>query len=383
TFSFPDVQTMQAIFAGEEPGYIYSRSSNPNVEQLGNKYAYLEGLDLIRQKPEASPTDIVAGKAVSSGLAAIAAAVLGRVRSGETVITQRDLYGGAFSFWYDFAPRLGINVVWVEDNSSAGWEAAFAAHPEAVLAYTETPANPTMAIVDLATLSEVAHSYNAWVLVDNTFASPYHQRPLTRGCDVVIHSTTKYLSGHGHVTGGVVVSHHIDYMQKEVKLVSKLMGQAPSPMDTWMANLGLKTFEIRMERHASNGLAMAQFLDKHPQVERVYYPGLPNDPGHEVANQQMINGYGSMISFELKGGYESGSKLLESVQIPTFAVSLGNVDTLIEHPAGMTHLVIPPEERQKAGISDGLVRLSIGIENIEDLQEDMDRALNLAASKFD
>ena len=378
TFGFPDVETMQAIFSGQQHGYVYSRSGNPNVDQLGDKYAYLEGIDLIRQQPDKDPKEIVAGKAVSAGMAAISAAVLGRVKTGETVITQRDLYGNSFSFFHDFAPRLGINVVWVDGNTADVWEAAFAKNPHAVLAYTETPANPTMSIVDLSTLSEVAHTYDAWVCVDNTFASPYHQRPLTRGCDIVIHSTTKFLTGHGNVTGGAIISTHLDYMKKDVKMVSKLMGQAPSPMDAWMANLGLKTFEIRMERHATNGMEMAKFLAQHPAVDEVYYPGLESDPGHEVAKQQMLNGFGALLSFEMKGGYEAGVKLLEAVKIPTFAVSLGNVDTLIQYPAGMTHLVVPPEERLKAGISDSLVRLSVGIENIEDLIADMDRSLKIA-----
>ncbi|MEM7115825.1 MAG: aminotransferase class I/II-fold pyridoxal phosphate-dependent enzyme [Chloroflexota bacterium] len=378
TFSFPDVETMQAIMTGQQHGYVYSRTNNPNVEQLGDKYAYLEGIDLIRQQPKRNPKEIVAGKAVSAGMAAISAAVLGRVRTGETVITQRDLYGNSFSFFHDFAPRLGINVVWVDGNTADLWEEAFAKNPHAVMAYTETPANPTMSIVDLSTLSEVAHSYNAWVCVDNTFASPYHQRPLSRGCDIVLHSTTKFLTGHGNVTGGSIISTRLDYMNKDVKMVSKLMGQAPSPMDAWMANLGLKTFELRMERHAANGLAMAQFLAEHPAVDHVYYPGLPTDPGHEVAKKQMLNGFGALLSFELNGGYEAGVRLLEAVKIPTFAVSLGNVDTLIQYPAGMTHLVVPPEERRKAGISDSLVRLSVGIENIEDLLADMDRALRIA-----
>ncbi len=381
TYSFPDIATMQAIFSGQQPGYVYSRTANPNVDQLGEKYAYLEGLDLIRQYPDRAPQEVVLGKAVSSGLAAMSSAILGRVRSGETIISQRDLYGNSFSFFHDFAPRLGINVVWLDENTTEGWEAAFNAHPEAVLAYTETPANPTMRIVDLATLSEIAHSYEAWVCVDNTFASPYHQRPLTRGCDVVIHSATKFLTGHGNVTGGAIISHHLDYMKKDVKMVSKLLGQAPSPLDAWMANIGLKTFEIRMERHAANGLAVAQFLEQHSAVDTVYYPGLTSDPGHEIAKKQMLNGFGALISFELKGGYENGLRLLESVGLPTFAVSLGNVDTLIQYPAGMTHLVVPREERLKAGISDSLVRLSVGIENIEDLLEDMDRSLKTAVAQ--
>ncbi|MEM7336795.1 MAG: aminotransferase class I/II-fold pyridoxal phosphate-dependent enzyme, partial [Chloroflexota bacterium] len=373
----PDVETMDAIFSGQQPGYVYSRSENPNVDQLGDKYAYLEGLDLIRQRPGVDPKEIVAGKAVSSGMAAISAAVLGRVRAGDTVITQRDLYGNSFGFFHNFAPRFSINVVWVDGNSIEAWEAAFSQNPHAVLAYTETPANPTMSVVDLSTLSEIAHTNNAWVCVDNTFASPYHQRPLTRGCDVVIHSTTKFLVGHGNVTGGAIVSTHLDYMKQEVDVVSKMMGQAPSPMDAWLANIGLKTFEVRMERHAQNGLTMAHFLDQHPAVDRVYYPGLPNDPYHEVAKKQMLKGFGALLSFELVGGYEAAVKLMEELKLATFAVSLGNVDSLIQYPAGMTHRGVPREERLKAGISDSLIRLSVGIENIEDLISDMDSALSL------
>ncbi|MEM7345066.1 MAG: aminotransferase class I/II-fold pyridoxal phosphate-dependent enzyme [Chloroflexota bacterium] len=378
TFGFPDVASMQAIMAGEQHGYTYSRTANPNADQIADKYAYLEGWDLIRQQPEMDPREIVAGKAVNSGLAAISAAILGRVRAGETVITQRDLYGNTFLFFNEFAPRVGINVVWVDDLSVESWEAAFANHPEAVLAYTETPVNPTMRIVDLTKVSEIAHSYGAWVCIDNTFATPYHQRPLTLGCDIVLHSTTKFLTGHGNVTGGAIVSKHLDYMKKDVKFVSKLMGQAPSPIDAWMANVGLKTLEIRMERHAENGMAMAEFLNQHPAVERVYYPGLADDPDHHLAKQQMINGFGSLLSFELKGGFEAGVKLLETLELATFAFSLGNVDTLIQHPVSMTHMAVPPEEREKAGISDSLIRLSVGIENIEDLLGDMDRALKIA-----
>lgn len=376
TFGYPDVETMQAIWSGKQPGYMYSRSANPNVTQVGDKYAMLEGLDLLRAKPEAKASEVVVGKALSSGMAAIASAVLGRVHAGGTVITQKDQYGNAFSFWHDLAPRLGLKVIWTKNNTLEGWAEAFAAHPEASVAYTETPANPTMSIIDLKGLADLAHANDAWVIVDNTFATPYHQRPLSLGCDVVIHSTTKFLSGHGQIIGGAIISHHLDYMNKDVKMTSKLLGQAPSPFDTWLANIGLKTFEIRMERHATNGMAMAEFLQGHAQVERVYYPGLANHEVHDIAVKQMMNGFGSMITFELKGGYEAGVKLLESVQIPTFAVSLGNVDTLIEHPAGMTHLVVPPEERLAAGITDGMIRISVGIENIEDLLSDMDRALS-------
>ncbi|HEY53277.1 MAG TPA: aminotransferase class I/II-fold pyridoxal phosphate-dependent enzyme [Caldilineae bacterium] len=377
TFGFPDVETGRRIFAGEQPGYIYSRAGNPNATQLARKYAYLEGLDLIRQHPDASPDEIVAGRVTASGMAAISSAIMGRVTAGQTVIVQRHLYGNAYRFFNELAPRLGIEVVWVDDLSAGGWEAAFNAHPDAVLAYAETPANPTMLMVDLRMVIEIAHAHNAWVMVDNTFATPYHQRPLSLGCDVVVHSTTKYLTGHGVVIGGAIVSTHLDYMNSGkdgIGLMARILGPAVSPFDAWLANLGLKTFELRMQRHAENGLAIARWLGEHPKVERVGYPGLKADPGHEIALKQMFNGFGGMVAFELKGGYDAGVALMNHVRLATLAVSLGNVDSLIQHPASMTHAGVPPEQRLKVGISDGLVRFSVGVENIADLIADLEQA---------
>jgi len=377
TFGFPDVETGRRIFSGEQPGYIYSRAGNPNATQLAQKYAYLEGLDLIRQHPDASPAEIVAGWVTASGMAAISSAILGRVTAGQTVIAQRHLYGNAYRFFNELAPRLGIEVVWVDDLSAEGWEAAFDAHPEAVLAYVETPANPTMLMVDLRMVVEIAHAHNAWVLADNTFATPYHQRPLSLGCDVVVHSTTKYLTGHGVVIGGAIVSTHLEYMtsgKDGIGLMARILGPAVSPFDAWLANLGLKTFELRMQRHAENGLAIAQWLDEHPKVERVGYPGLEADPGHGIARKQMFNGFGGMVAFELEGGFDAGVALMNHVRLATLAVSLGNVDSLIEHPASMTHAGVPPEQRLKVGISDGLVRFSVGVENIADLIADLEQA---------
>ncbi len=381
TFGFPDVATGAAIFAGEQPGYIYSRAGNPNVTQLAKKYAYLEGLDLIRQQPETAPDELVAGRVMSSGMAAISAAVMGRVVAGETVIVQKELYGNAFSFFYEVAPRIGLKTVWVESMTAAAWEAAFAAHPHARLAYVETPANPTLSIVDLAAVVAIAHARDAWVMVDNTFATPYHQRPLTLGCDVVVHSTTKYLTGHGVIIGGAIVSVHQDYLQgrEGVGLMARVLGPVTSPFDAWLANLGLKTFEVRMQRHAENAMTIARWLESHPRVARVYYPGLESHPGHDIAKKQMFNGFGGMISFELAGGFDAGVAVMNNIQLATLAVSLGNVDTLIEHPASMTHASVPPEERRKVGISDGLVRLSVGIENVDDLIGDLDRAMGFIA----
>ncbi len=383
TFGFPDVATGAAIFAGEQKGYIYSRAGNPNVNQLAKKYAYLEGLDLIRQQPDADPDELVAGRVMSSGMAAISSAVMGWMTAGDKAIVQRELYGNAYRFFNEVAPRIGFETIWVDQMNADAWEAAFDAHPDATLAYVETPANPTLSILDLKAVADIAHAHNAWAMADNTFATPYHQRPLTLGYDVVAHSTTKYLTGHGVIIGGAVVSRHVDdYMnagKDGVGLMARVMGPAVSPFDAWLANLGLKTFEIRMQRHAENAITIARWLEAHPQVENVHYPGLESHPGHEIAQKQMFNGFGGMISFELKKGFAAGVTVMNNIQLATLAVSLGNVDTLIEHPASMTHAGVPPEERRKVGITDGLVRLSVGIENVEDLIADLDRALGFIA----
>ncbi len=377
TFSFPDVATGASIFKGEVPGYVYTRMKNPNQVQLAAKYAALEGLDLLRAEPQRPAEEIVGGFVFASGMSAISAAILARVKTGQWIIAQEALYGATFSFLHDVAPRFGIQVAWVSDVSPAGWEAAFAAHPDAVLAYAETPANPTMAIVDLVALVELAHRHQAWVMVDNTFASPYGQRPLSLGADAVVHSTTKYLSGHGTIVGGAVISRHVKWVNTELYAMLKMIGGATSPFDAWLANLGLKTFELRMQRHCENAMQVARYLEAHPKVEHVYFPGLESHPDHELAKRQMFC-FGGMIAFELKGGMAAGEALMNNVRLMTLAVSLGNVDTLIQHPASMTHASVPREERLRVGITDGLVRLSVGIENVDDIIADLDQALQHA-----
>jgi methionine-gamma-lyase len=374
TFAFPDAETGAALCRGEIAGYVYSRTTNPNADQYTKKIALLEALDLFRAKPEAKVDEIVAGKGFASGMAAISSAILGRVQSGETVIAQQAIYSNAYNFLFHVAPRLGIRVIWVTDVSAAGWEAAFRACPDARLVYAETPANPTMLVVDLAMVAEIAHRHSSWLMVDNTFATPYCQRPLSLGADVVVHSTTKYLSGHGVIIGGMVISTHVDYMQQEVALMLKTLGGAPSPFDAWLGNLGLKTFEVRMERHCANALGVARYLASHPKVAAVHYPGLESHAGHAIARRQM-HAFGGMLSFELKGGLKAGAALMNHVKLATLAVSLGNVDSLIQHAASMTHSSIPPEERSRMGITDGLVRFSVGIENIEDILADLEQAL--------
>jgi methionine-gamma-lyase len=214
--------------------------------------------------------------------------------------------------------------------------------------------------------------------VDNTFATPFCQRPLGLGADIVLHSTTKYLSGHGAIIGGAVVSRHVDYVRTRLQQILVLQGAVPSPFDAWLIDLGLRTFELRMMRHCENAQKVANWLAQHPKVSVVHYPGLESHPGHAIANQQML-AYGGMLSFELKGGFDAGEKLMNSVRVATLAVSLGNVDTLIQHPASMTHFKVPRQARLEAGISDGLVRLSVGIENADDLIEDLEYGLNQVA----
>ena len=374
TFNFPDVGTGAGIVARTQPGFYYTRLGNPNLENLALKIATLEGIDLIRSHPEADPSSLVAGQVFSSGMAAITAVLFSLLKAGDTIVAQEAVYSATFTFLKNIAPTLGIQVAWVRDISQAGWEAAFNAHPNVRLAYAETPANPTMAVVDIKMVAELAHRHDAWLAVDNTFASPYCQRPLSLGADIVMHSTTKFLSGHGALTGGAVVSSHPDYMHKTLYTIVKVMGGIPSPFDSWLANLGLKTFELRLQRHCENAMQVARFLASHPAIASVHYPGLEDDPGHEIARHQM-SAYGGMLSFDLKGGMQAGIRLMERVRLATLAVSLGTVDTLIEHPASMTHGPVPPEDRLNQGITDGLVRLSVGIENLPDILADLEQGL--------
>lgn len=374
TFSFPDVATGASIFKGEEEGYVYTRLANPNQAQLAAKYAVLEGLDLLRSQPDRPVEDVVDAHLFATGMAAVTVAILARVKSGQTIIAQEALYSATYNFLHDLAPRYGIQVVWLSDPTRQAWEQAFAAHPDAVLAYAESPANPTMAIVDLAAVAEICHQHNAWLMVDNTFATPYCQRPLTLGVDVVVHSTTKYLSGHGLVVGGTVISRHVNWVRGELYSFLKILGGSASPFDAWLANIGLKTFELRMQRHCENAMQVARYLETHPAIAQVWYPGLESHPGYAIAKQQM-HAFGGMIAFELQGGLEAGAAMMNRVQLATLAVSLGNVDTLIQHPASMTHAAMPREARLQAGITDGLVRLSVGVENVADIIADLEQAL--------
>jgi methionine-gamma-lyase len=297
------------------------------------------------------------------------------LNSGDTVIRGDVLYGATDSMLTTILPRYQVKVVSVDTSNIEEFEKTMRSNPTAKIVFFETPTNPTMAITDIAKVCNIAKSINKKVVtvVDNTFASPYLQRPLSLGADVVLHSTTKYISGHGNVVGGAVIT-TVDEIKDKLYHIMKYMGACPSPFDAWLVNLGLKTLPIRMERHCKNAMKIAEFLENHPKVKKVYYPGLKTFQYYELAKRQM-DGFGGILSFDLKGGYESAKTLMNSVHIFTLAVSLGSVDSLIQHPASMTHSAVPKEIRQKIGITDNMIRLSVGLEDPEDLISDLERAM--------
>ncbi len=360
TYIFESVAQAQALFAGQGDGYIYGRLGHPNARAVERRLALLEeGAEAV---------------AFATGMAAVSAAVFAYARSGDRILSQRTIYGGTYAFFQDL-PRFGIQTEFLDPTDLEALEAALAAEPRPALLYLETPANPTLQVVDLAACSELAHRYGVPVVVDNTFATPYLQRPLELGCDAVVHSATKYLAGHGQALGGFVVGRDGEWVRSQVRPLLKHLGGMLDPFAAWLIDLGMKTLHVRMPRHCENAQRIAEWLADHPLIERVYYPGLADHPGHDVARRQMQGGFGGVLSFEVRGGLEAGRVLMESVRLCSLAVSLGSVDTLIQHPASMTHASVPPEARRAAGISDGLVRLSVGIEAVDDLIEDLAQAL--------
>lgn len=356
TFVFEDVDQGAKRFAGEEEGYIYTRLGNPTVTDFEEKMALLEGGE--------------AAAAFASGMGAITAPIMALVSAGDHIVAAKTLYGCTHVFLSHLLSRFGVETTFVDATNVSNIEAAI--RPNTKIVYVESPANPTMSLVDLAATAEIAHRYGAKALVDNTFMTPYWQRPLELGCDVAIHSATKYIGGHGTVIAGVAVGDK-DFINEMKVTTLKDIGASMSPFDAWLLLLGLKTLGIRMEKHEANAMAIAKWLEANPKVERVYYPGLESHPQHQLAKKQ-ASGFGAMIAFELKGGMDAGVTLMNSVEMIHLAVSLGNVDTLIQHPASMTHSPYSKEERLAAGITDGLVRLSVGIEEPEDILADLEQA---------
>ncbi|MBF1202791.1 MAG: methionine gamma-lyase [Fusobacterium periodonticum] len=359
TFIFDSAEQGGRRFALEEAGYIYTRLGNPTTTVLEDKIAALEEGE--------------AAVATSSGMGAISSTLWTVLKAGDHIVTDKTLYGCTFALMCHGLTRFGIDVTFVDTSNLDEVKNAMKENTRVV--YLETPANPNLKIVDIEALAKLAHTNpNTLVIVDNTFATPYMQKPLTLGADVVVHSVTKYINGHGDVIAGLVITNKALADQIRFVGLKDMTGAVLGPQDAYYIIRGMKTFEIRMERHCKNARKVVEFLNNHPKIERVYYPGLETHPGYEIAKKQMKD-FGAMISFELKGGFEAGKTLLNSLKLCSLAVSLGDTETLIQHPASMTHSPYTKEEREAAGITDGLVRLSVGLENVEDIIADLEQGL--------
>ena len=359
TFIFDSAEQGGRRFALEEAGYIYTRLGNPTTTVLENKIAVLEEGE--------------AGVAMSSGMGAISSTLWTVLKAGDHIVTDKTLYGCTFALMNHGLTRFGVEVTFVDTSNLDEVKNAMKKNTRVV--YLETPANPNLKIVDLEALSKIAHTNpKTLVIVDNTFATPYMQKPLKLGADIVVHSVTKYINGHGDVIAGLVITNKELADQIRFVGLKDMTGAVLGPQDAYYIIRGMKTFEIRMERHCANAKKVVEFLNKHPKIEKVYYPGLETHPGYEIAKKQMKD-FGAMISFELKGGFEAGKTLLNNLKLCSLAVSLGDTETLIQHPASMTHSPYTKEEREAAGITDGLVRLSVGLENVEDIIADLEQGL--------
>jgi methionine-gamma-lyase len=365
TFAFRDAAHGAALFAGAEQGYIYTRIGNPTIAALEESVASLE--------------NGLGGIATSSGLGAVNTVYMALLGQGAHLVSTASVYGPSRGLIEKHYQRFGIEADFVDTADLGNLRRAM--RPSTRVVYVESPSNPAMQVTDIAGAAAIAHEHGALLVVDNTFASPYLQRPLDLGADVVLHSVTKFINGHADVVGGILVA-------KDERVLARLrdvMVQTGCNMDPHQAFLvirGLKTLGVRVERAQQNAMAIARWLEAHPSVSTVKYIGLPSHPQHEMAKRQM-SGFGSMISFELKGGFEAGRRLMDRVRLATLAVSLGGVETLIEHPASMTHASMSREARDAAGFTDGLVRYSVGIEDLEDLLDDLEQALAGCESQGD
>jgi methionine-gamma-lyase len=367
TYTFDGMEAVERWGEGTDDAYIYARGGNPARSALASKLAALEAYGL-----EDGSAGTVA-EIFGSGMAAISAALMGLATAGDHIIAQKVLYGSADHLISDVLPEYGITNTRIARLDPMTLERELSANPSTTVVYLETPANPTMTVVDIAATGQIAHAHGARVVVDNTFATPVLQRPLEHGADVVVHSTTKYINGHGTVIGGAVVSNDAVLMEERIASLIRFIGGVPSPFDCWLTNLGLKTLPLRMREHSANAMAVANFLEAHPGVQTTMYPGLESHPQHGLATRQM-DGYGAMIAFDL-GSYDAAARFLDRIELCTLAVSLGNIDTLVEHPASMTHRVVDPDERVASGITDGLIRISVGLESPDDVVADLARAL--------
>lgn len=358
TFHFKDAAQGAARFAGEEPGYIYTRLGNPTTRELEEKVARLEGME------DAAAT--------ATGMGAVSASVLSFLQQGDHMIASSALYGCSFALFAHMLPKFGIEVSFVDLTDEQALRDAVQKNTK--LLFAETPINPNMTVLDLKMLGEIAKQHELLFVVDNTFMTPLLQKPVNYGADLIVHSATKYLNGHGDVVAGLVCGskEHIELIKLTVL---KDIGATISPHDAWLINRGLKTLALRVQRHCQSAQTVAEFLEAHPKVNKVYYPGLPSHPGYQFLGEQM-KGAGGVIAFEINGSLEQGEQFINATELCTLAVSLGDPETLIQHPASMTHSPYTQEERLAAGISDGLIRISVGLEDVEDIIDDLKQAFD-------
>lgn len=357
TFQFESAEEGARCFAGESDGYIYTRLGNPTIKVLENLMADLE--------------EGYGGIATSSGMGAVSTVYMALLNQGDHIVSSSAIYGPSRSLIESHFSRFGVESTYVETSDIENVKRAI--KPNTKILYVESPSNPTISITDLEACAKISKQHNITFVVDNTFSSPYLQQPISFGADVVLHSITKFINGHADVVGGIIVAANRELYDKLHSMMT-FLGCNMDPHQAYLVIRGLKTLSLRIERAQTNALEIARFLENHPKVEWIRYPGLPSHPQYELAKKQM-KGPGSMISFGLKGGIEAGRRLMNNVKLAILAVSLGGVETLIEHPASMTHSKVSEEEKQKAGITDGLVRYSVGIEDVQDLIEDLKQAL--------
>lgn len=372
TFTFDTAEQGMNRFAGKEPGYIYSRWGNPSFTEAEEKIAAMEAFGI---HDAAGNPLLLKALLHASGQAAMTTLFLGNLKSGDKILSHYSLYGGTHELFHRVLPPLGIEPVIADLRDLNKAEDVLKNDPSIKWIHIETPANPTIQCVDIEALTKLAKQYNAGVSVDNTFATPYLQQPFRFGVDYIFHSTTKFLNGHGTAIGGVLIGKDIEKMNTHMLKWYRLLGGNANPFDAFLLVNGMKTLELRMDRHCHNAMEVAHFLEQHPAVEKVNYTGLVSHPDHYISAKQMRHP-GPMMSIELKGGLEAGKYFIDKLQMCTRAVSLGTTDTLVSHPASMTHFGVSKDEKEKFGITDGLIRMSIGIENVHDILNDMNQALH-------
>jgi methionine-gamma-lyase len=372
TYVFDEAEQGMRRFSGEEPGYIYSRWGNPNMTEAEEKISAMETFGVT--DASGSPLKV---KALlhASGMAAISTLLLANLKQGDKILSHFSLYGGTQDLLNRLLPSLGMGSVIADLRDPQRAEDALRADPSIRMVYLETPANPTIQCVDIEVLAEIAHRHGCIVACDNTFATPYLQQPFRFGADFVVHSTTKFLNGHGTLIGGVLLGRDLEFMRTHGTKIHRMLGGNSNGFDAFLLVNGMKTLEIRMERHCHNAMEVASFLNEHPAVAQVNYNGLPHHPDHLVAMKQMRHP-GAMLSFEMKEGLQAGIRVMNRLKLCTRTVSLGTCDTLLCHPASMTHASVPREDRLKYGISDGLIRVSVGMENIQDIIADLSQSLS-------